>query len=75
MSDTDHHPDTDAARPLDATAGHGAHGHSHGHAGGVRGFIASVMKPHSHDAADSIDSELEASAANAVWGGVARKTA
>ncbi len=30
--------------------------------GGVRGFVASIVTPHSHDAADSIDSELEASA-------------
>ncbi|MDQ2708556.1 MAG: cation diffusion facilitator family transporter [Actinomycetota bacterium] len=27
----------------------------------MRGFLASIIKPHSHDAADSIDSELEAS--------------
>lgn len=39
---------------------HGEHGH--GHAGGVKGFVLSIFKPHSHDAADSIDSALESSA-------------
>ncbi|TDD61111.1 cation transporter [Kribbella antibiotica] len=40
--------------------GHG-HEHEHGEAGGLRGWVRSVFKPHSHDAADSIDSALEAS--------------
>ncbi|MEU4393361.1 cation diffusion facilitator family transporter [Kribbella sp. NPDC023855] len=41
--------------------GHG-HGHGHGHEGrGLRSAIGSVFRPHSHDAADSVDSELEAS--------------
>jgi cation diffusion facilitator family transporter len=35
--------------------------HDHGHQGGVRGFVHSVIKPHSHDVADSVDSALEAS--------------
>lgn len=41
------------------------HGHDHGHHhhGGLRGFLASVFAPHSHDAADSVDDALEASAA------------
>ena len=38
------------------------HGHGHGHPGGVRGWIGSLFTPHSHDAADSVDSALEASA-------------
>ena len=38
------------------------HGHDHGHAGGFRGLFTDVFKPHSHDAADSVDSALEASA-------------
>ncbi|MGQ0843454.1 MAG: cation diffusion facilitator family transporter [Sporichthyaceae bacterium] len=46
------------------------HGHGHGsghaldsgHAGGLRGRLRSVLRSHSHDSADSVDSELEASA-------------
>jgi cation diffusion facilitator family transporter len=48
---------------------HDGHGHGHGHdhdghdhPGGIRGLIAGVLSPHSHDAADSIDSALTASA-------------
>jgi cation diffusion facilitator family transporter len=46
--------------------GHGRddHGHSdddRGHASGLRGWIASVFRPHSHDAADSVDAALESS--------------
>lgn len=50
---------------------HGDHGghihddhddHGHSHQTGVRGFIIDLLKPHSHDAADSVDSALEASA-------------
>jgi len=37
------------------------HGHDHG-PGGIRGFIAGVFSPHSHDAADSIDTALTSSA-------------
>ncbi|MDQ3627648.1 MAG: cation diffusion facilitator family transporter [Actinomycetota bacterium] len=49
----------------------GEHGHRHGHAGdhghedrpsgGLKGFVMSVVRPHSHDAADSVDSALESS--------------
>lgn len=44
-----------------------AHGHSHGpdghsHPMGMRGFFYGLFVPHSHDAADSIDNALEASA-------------
>jgi cation diffusion facilitator family transporter len=39
------------------------HDHEHDHPGGVRGFVASLFLPHSHDAADSVDSALESSAA------------
>ena len=43
------------------------HGHVHGHeehapARGLAGFTKSIFRPHSHDAADSVDSALEASA-------------
>jgi len=46
-----------------------AHGHSHEagsdhddeHAAGLKGFVLSLFRPHSHDAADSVDSALESS--------------
>jgi cation diffusion facilitator family transporter len=42
--------------------GHGAGGdHVHQHPNGVKRFVMSVFRPHSHDAADSVDSALEAS--------------
>lgn len=58
-----------AGPQLDDAAGHEpgshaegtGHGHEHGE-GGVRGFFMSIFRPHSHDAADSVDSALEASA-------------
>ncbi|MGY2700430.1 cation diffusion facilitator family transporter [Nocardioides sp. HB32] len=36
-------------------------GHDHGHAGGVKGWLSELFRPHSHDAADSVDHALEAS--------------
>ena len=39
--------------------GHGGDGHTHG--SGLRGAIAELFRPHSHDAADSVDTALEAS--------------
>ncbi len=44
---------------------HGDHGHDHGgheHASGVKGWVLSLLQPHSHDAADSVDPALESSA-------------
>ena len=38
------------------------HGQRHAHPGGLRGWILELFRPHSHDAADSVDSALEASA-------------
>ncbi len=38
------------------------HSHPHEHRSGWRGTVAAVFVPHSHDSADSVDSELEASA-------------
>lgn len=38
------------------------HHHDHEHSGGFKGFARSIFRPHSHDAADSIDSALESSA-------------
>ncbi|TQM28847.1 cation diffusion facilitator family transporter [Nocardia bhagyanarayanae] len=43
------------------THAHG-HGHGHGHTSGLRGALREIFVPHSHDAADSIDDALEASA-------------
>jgi cation diffusion facilitator family transporter len=45
------------------------HGHGHGHPTGLRGFLAGVVRPHSHDHADSFDQELLASRAGtrALW--------
>jgi cation diffusion facilitator family transporter len=47
---------------------HEEHDHSHGpgghtHPSGIKGYIYGLFVPHSHDAADSIDDALEASAA------------
>ncbi len=42
--------------------GRGDHGGEHAHRGGVVGFVLSLVRPHSHDAADSVDSALEGSA-------------
>lgn len=39
------------------------HGDDHVHAAGVRGFVTGLLRPHSHDAADSIDDALTGSAA------------
>ncbi|WP_343601248.1 cation diffusion facilitator family transporter [Mycobacterium sp.] len=39
------------------------HGPSHDHPHGLRGVIAQIFAPHSHDAADSVDDALESSAA------------
>jgi cation diffusion facilitator family transporter len=38
------------------------HGHGHQHAHGIRGIVAQLLVPHSHDAADSVDTALESSA-------------
>lgn len=38
------------------------HDHGHSHRDGWIGALTAVFRPHSHDAADSIDSELESSA-------------
>ena len=44
------------------THDHGADTHDHAHRGGLIGAIQSIFAPHSHDAADSVDSALESSA-------------
>ncbi len=43
-------------------SGH-AHDHGHPHDHSVRGVVKGIFAPHSHDAADSLDSALESSAA------------
>ncbi len=42
--------------------GHGHQGEGHEHPGGLRGLLVSVLRPHSHDAADSVDEALESTA-------------
>ncbi|OBH06143.1 cation diffusion facilitator family transporter [Mycobacterium sp. E1747] len=44
---------------MSAESGH--HHHGHEHADGIRGIVAR-LRPHSHDAADSVDTALESSA-------------
>lgn len=39
-----------------------SHGHAHEHRGGLVGFLEDLFVPHTHDAADSVDDALEASA-------------
>lgn len=46
-------------RGMDSHA-HGEHGHDH--PTGLRGLVLNVLRPHSHDSADSVDSALESSA-------------
>ena len=41
--------------------GHDEHHHDHEYPRRLRGLVGSVFKPHSHDAADSLDTALEAS--------------
>ncbi len=52
----DHHHDHDHAHAHDHD-----HDHDHRHLTGARGLVASIFTPHSHDAADSVDSALETS--------------
>src|SRR5713226_2080034 len=53
----DHEPHDDGA----AGSAHD-HGHSHGRPGALAGLLADLLKPHSHDAADSLDDALAGSA-------------
>ena len=50
-----HHDRTDRVDAADV------HEHGHDHATGLRGGFRALFKPHSHDAADSVDSALESS--------------
>lgn len=65
----DHPHAVDQARGGHEHGDDGGHGHSHEdgkhdheHATGLKGFVLSIFRPHSHDAADSVDSALESSA-------------
>jgi cation diffusion facilitator family transporter len=63
---TDHDHDHDHGegdvRDEGSRRGHGPAGHhDHRPATGINGFVLSLFRPHSHDAADSVDSALEAS--------------
>jgi len=51
----DHNPDHDHDHDH-------PHGHGHEHRRGLRGWLAGLIRPHSHDVADSLDSALESSA-------------
>jgi cation diffusion facilitator family transporter len=58
------HPRDDCAGHDHTHSDHGhSHGHDHDHPKGLRGVIKEIFAPHSHDAADSLDSALESSAA------------
>jgi cation diffusion facilitator family transporter len=57
----DHHHPHD--HDHDHGHGHGHGGHEHPHPKGLRGLLKSVVAPHSHDPADSVDSALESDAA------------
>ena len=73
MTHQPHHDDRDHEHGEPAHAksheDHGPHGHGHhdgagAHShGGIRGFLGGLLTPHSHDAAESIDSALTSSAA------------
>jgi cation diffusion facilitator family transporter len=57
----DHDPGHDHPGGHDDPGGHDhehGHDHDHDHPGGLRGLVRSVFAPHSHDAADSVDSAL-----------------
>ncbi|MDQ2827276.1 MAG: cation diffusion facilitator family transporter, partial [Actinomycetota bacterium] len=60
-ADHDDHGDHGDHGDHAGTPGGGQDDH-HDHPGGIRGFVAGVFSPHSHDAADSIDTALTASA-------------
>jgi cation diffusion facilitator family transporter len=57
-----HRPLDHGPHDYDHAHDHGQHEHPHTHATGLKGWLQSVFVPHSHDAADSIDEALEASA-------------
>jgi cation diffusion facilitator family transporter len=54
-------PTTPAAPPAHTHDHDHSHDHEHDHPSGLRGWLKELVAPHSHDAADSVDQELEAS--------------
>ena len=62
MSDHHDHEPLASGDPEDHAATHAHdHPHEHDHPTGFRGVIEGIFRPHSHDAADSIDTALESS--------------
>ena len=61
--DQGHHDEGHSAHDHDVhDRGAGGHEHgSHEHPGGLRGLVGGLLRPHSHDAADSFDDALTAS--------------
>ena len=57
----DHEPVHRHDHDHDHTQNHGHSDHDHVHCGGFVGAVREIFRPHRHDAADSIDSALEAS--------------
>lgn len=58
-----HHEHEHEHEQHDSHDGHAhEHGHGHSHPTGITGFFYGLFVPHTHDAADSIDDALEASA-------------
>lgn len=51
-----------ASHVHDHAGHHHDRGHDHVHPKGVRGVLREIFRPHSHDAADSVDSALESDA-------------
>src|SRR5664279_552016 len=57
MSEPSFHRDDDGSHANEHEHG----GHDHGQSPGLRGRLRSLVRPHSHDAADSVDAALEGS--------------
>jgi cation diffusion facilitator family transporter len=65
IHDHNHDHERDNRDRHDEGSGHGhrpGRDQDHEHPGGIKGFVLSLFRPHSHDAAQSVDSALEASA-------------
>ena len=69
-SEEESHPGGGDEHSHDHEDGHGdghdhedGDGHGHDHGSGLRAFVASIIRPHSHDPAQSVDDALETSAA------------
>ena len=58
----DHGHDHEGHHHHDHSHGHGHTHHGHAHHKGLKGWLFELFVPHTHDAADSVDDALEASA-------------